>query len=84
MVDGFENLLGVLRLNVFPVSDHLRFYAMASILEEHGKSTNRGKSNGGSRMVMYGQYENHSCGWFIHPHESLYALLEIFIQEVSK
>ena len=54
MVDGFRNLLGVLRLNVFPVCDHSRFYAMASILEEHGKSTNRGKSNGGSRMVMYG------------------------------
>ena len=33
---------------------------------------------------MYGQYDNHSCGWFIHPHESLYVLSEIFIQEVSK
>ena len=31
MVDGFGNLLGVLRLNVFPVSDHSRFYAMTSI-----------------------------------------------------
>ena len=37
MVDGFENLLGVLRLNVFPISDHSRFYAIASILEEHEK-----------------------------------------------
>ena len=54
MVDGFGNLLGVLRLNVFPVSDHLRFYVMVFILEEHGKSTNRGKSKGGSMMVMYG------------------------------
>ena len=62
MVDGFRNLLGVLRLNVFSVSNHLRFYAMASVLEEHGKSTNRGKSKGRSIMVMYGQYENHSCG----------------------
>ena len=35
-------------------------------------------------MVMYGQYDNHSYGWFIHSHESLYALSEIFIQEVSK
>ena len=35
-------------------------------------------------MVMYGQYENHSCGWFIHLHKSLYVLLEIFIYEVSK
>ena len=84
MVDGFGNLLGWLKLNVFPVSEHSRFFAMASILEEHGKNINRGKSKGGSRMVMYGQYENFSCGWFIHPHESLYALSEIFIQEVSK
>ena len=44
MVDEFGNLLGVLRLNIFPVSDHSRFYAMTSILEEHGKNTNRGKS----------------------------------------
>ena len=44
MVDEFGNLLGVLRLNVFLVSDHSRFYAMTSILEEHGKNTNRGKS----------------------------------------
>ena len=46
MVDGFRNLLGVLRLNVFPVSDHSRFYAMASILEEHRENTNRDKSQG--------------------------------------
>ena len=44
MVDEFGNLLGILRLNVFPVSDYSRFYAMTSILEEHGKSTNRCKS----------------------------------------
>jgi hypothetical protein len=54
MVDGFGNSVGILRLNVFPVFDLSRFYAMASILEEHGKETKRGKSKGGSRMVMYG------------------------------
>ena len=46
MVDEFGNLLGVLRLNVFPVSDHSRFYTMTSILDEHGKNTNIGKSKG--------------------------------------
>ena len=35
-------------------------------------------------MVMYGQYENYSWGWFIHLQKSLYALSEIFIREVSK
>ena len=84
MVDGFRNLLGVLRLNVFPVSDHSRFYAITSILKDYTKNTNRGKSKEESRMVMYGQYENLLCRGFIHPHESLYDLLEIFIQEVSK
>ena len=42
-VDEVKKLLGVLRLNIFPVSDHSRFYAMTSILKEHGKNTNRGK-----------------------------------------
>ena len=43
MVDEVKKLLGVLRLNIFPVSDRSRFYAMTSILKEHGKNTNRGK-----------------------------------------
>ena len=79
MVDGFGNLVGILRLNVFPISDLSRFYAIAFIFEELRKETKRGKSKGGFRMVMYGQYENHLCGWFIHFDESLYVLSEIFI-----
>ena len=62
MVDGSGNLVEILKLNVFPIFDLSRFYAMASILEEHGKETKRGKSKGGSRMGMYGQYKNHLCG----------------------
>ena len=83
MVDGFGNLLGVLRLNVFPISDHSRFYAMASILEEHEKipiEVNQREDRGWS--CMDNMRTIHVDG--IYPHESLYALSEIFIQEVSK
>lgn len=54
--------IGIFLLEVIPKDNISRFYAMASLLEHRGNEKLRGKKIGGSRMVMFGMYENHTCG----------------------
>lgn len=57
------NIVGILTLNVIAKSKIRRLYQMASFLEMRGKACSRGKKKQATKMVMFGLYENHQCGW---------------------
>lgn len=63
LVESVNNCVGLLTLDVISKSQIQRLYEMASFLELKGKPCTRGKKKQSSRMVMFGLFENHQCGW---------------------
>jgi hypothetical protein len=63
MEDSFGNNIANLKTKVIPDSDLARFYRIGSLLEREGKAIERSTRIKGTRMVMYGLYENHVIGW---------------------
>lgn len=82
MKDGIGNLVGLLKVNVIPSAQSSRLYNIKLVLKKFGKQTKRGKGKHGFKMVIYGTYKNHLCGWFVHKDGGLYALVEEFANEV--
>ena len=58
-----KNSIRVLRRNLIPKDKIPKPYCMASVLEEWGKEIKQGIKFGGSRMVMYGMFENSQLAW---------------------
>ena len=82
MKNGIGNLVGLLKVNVIPSAQSSRLYNIKLLLKIFRKQTKRGKGKHGSKMVIYGMYENHLSGWFVHKDGGLYALAEEFASEV--
>jgi hypothetical protein len=59
--EGFENFVSILKINVILITQILRLYTIIFVLKIYGKSTKRGKTKGGFKMVIYDQFENHQC-----------------------